>query len=168
MAIAHGEGEKRVLDCIRERRPPLSPAQVVQEFSATLKQYGLSTVTGDKYSAQFVVEAFARHGIRYEPSAGSKSEIYLEALPLLNSGRVEFLDNERMVSQLIRLERRTARSGKDSIDHPPGGHDDLINAVAGALVSARDAGPFLPGDVDDLMVAPEHPSIIWEMKTWTN
>ena len=34
------------------------------------------------------------------------------------------------------LERRTARSGKDSIDHPPGGHDDVINAAAGALVEA--------------------------------
>jgi len=28
--------------------------------------------------------------------------------------------------------RRTARSSKDSIDHSPGGHDDLANAVAGA------------------------------------
>jgi hypothetical protein len=29
---------------------------------------------------------------------------------------------------------RTARSGKDSIDHSPGGHDDLANVVAGVLV----------------------------------
>jgi hypothetical protein len=29
------------------------------------------------------------------------------------------------------LERRTARGGRDSIDHPPGAHDDLANAVAG-------------------------------------
>jgi hypothetical protein len=29
------------------------------------------------------------------------------------------------------LERRTARSGKDSIDHAPNGHDDVANAVAG-------------------------------------
>jgi hypothetical protein len=34
------------------------------------------------------------------------------------------------------LERRTARSGKDSIDHPPGAHDDVANAVAGVLVLA--------------------------------
>ena len=27
--------------------------------------------------------------------------------------------------------RRTARGGRDSIDHAPGGHDDLANAVAG-------------------------------------
>jgi hypothetical protein len=32
------------------------------------------------------------------------------------------------------LERRTSRQGKDSIDHSPGGHDDLVNSVAGVLV----------------------------------
>ena len=34
------------------------------------------------------------------------------------------------------LERRTARGGRDSIDHAPGGHDDLANAVAGAAALA--------------------------------
>ena len=29
---------------------------------------------------------------------------------------------------------RTARGGKDSVDHPPNGHDDLANAACGALV----------------------------------
>ena len=47
--------------------------------------------------------------------------------------------SDRLVNQLCGLERRTARSGKDSIDHGPGGHDDLANAVAGAadLVASR-------------------------------
>jgi hypothetical protein len=34
---------------------------------------------------------------------------------------------------LYALERRTARSGKRSIDQPPNGHDDVINAAAGVL-----------------------------------
>jgi hypothetical protein len=34
------------------------------------------------------------------------------------------------------LERRTARGGRDSIDHGPGAHDDIANAVAGAIVLA--------------------------------
>jgi hypothetical protein len=42
------------------------------------------------------------------------------------------LDHPRLVTQLCGLERRTARGGRDSIDHAPGGHDDLANAVAGA------------------------------------
>jgi hypothetical protein len=38
--------------------------------------------------------------------------------------------------QVTSLERRTARGGRDSIDHAPGAHDDIANAVAGALVTA--------------------------------
>jgi hypothetical protein len=57
-------------------------------------------------------------------------------LPLINSGAVDLLDNERLIHQLIMLERRTSRGGKDSIDHAPGAHDDIANAVAGALVTA--------------------------------
>jgi hypothetical protein len=39
-------------------------------------------------------------------------------------------------AQFVGLERRVGRTGKDSIDHAPGGHDDLANAAAGALVNA--------------------------------
>jgi hypothetical protein len=46
------------------------------------------------------------------------------------------LDIRRLITQLHGLERRTARGGKDSIDHGPGQHDDVANAVAGALVLA--------------------------------
>jgi hypothetical protein len=41
-----------------------------------------------------------------------------------------------MFSQFLGLERRTARGGRDSIDHAPSGHDDIANCVAGALVLA--------------------------------
>jgi hypothetical protein len=44
------------------------------------------------------------------------------------------LENRTLVAQLCSLERRTARGGRDSIDHPPGGHDDLANAAMGALL----------------------------------
>ena len=69
----------------------------------------------------------------YEPAAEPKSELFLELLPVINSRRVALLDNPRLLSQLTALERRTSRAGRDSIDHPPGGHDDLANAAAGAL-----------------------------------
>jgi hypothetical protein len=59
--------------------------------------------------------------------------LYAELLPLMNSGRVELLDQPRLLAQLASLERRTARSGRDTIDHPPGAHDDVANAAAGAI-----------------------------------
>jgi hypothetical protein len=57
-------------------------------------------------------------------------------LPILNSRRCQLLDIPRLISQFHGLERRTARGGKDSIDHGPGQHDDIANAVAGAIVLA--------------------------------
>ena len=60
-------------------------------------------------------------------------------LPLLNSRTVALLDNECLQRQLLGLERRTARSGRDQIDHPRGARDDLANAVAGAIVLAQSA-----------------------------
>jgi hypothetical protein len=46
------------------------------------------------------------------------------------------LDDARLIAQLLSLERRTGGSGKDTITHPRGTHDDVANAAAGALVRA--------------------------------
>jgi hypothetical protein len=58
-------------------------------------------------------------------------------LPALNSRKLDLLDDARLLTQLIGLERRTARGGRDSIDHAPGAHDDLANAVAGLAAATR-------------------------------
>jgi len=76
--------------------------------------------------------------IRYEPASAPKSTLYINFLPLLNSGRVDLLDNPRLVAQLVGLERHTARSGREAIDHAVGAHDDIANAVAGAAAIAID------------------------------
>jgi hypothetical protein len=61
----------------------------------------------------------------------------------LNSGRIELLDNQRLISQLAALERRTARSGKDSIDHSIGQHDDVANSIAGlAAITVTNSGQY--------------------------
>ena len=40
------------------------------------------------------------------------------------------------MAELVGLEWRTARSGKDTVDHSPGVHDDVASAAAGALALA--------------------------------
>ena len=132
LGIAHRERDVAVVDVVRERRPPFSPEAVVEEFSGMLKSYGLYEVVGDRYGGQWPQEQFRKRSITYRTSEQAKSDIYLESLPLLNGGRVDLLDNERLVAQICGLERRTARGGRDSVDHGPGGHDDLANAVLGA------------------------------------
>jgi hypothetical protein len=57
-------------------------------------------------------------------------------LPLFTAGRARLLDVPKLVSQFAGLERRAGPMGKEKIDHGPGGHDDLCNAAALAMVSA--------------------------------
>jgi hypothetical protein len=132
------------LAAIREVRPPFQPDAVVGEFAALMKSYGISRAQSDKFAGDWPLQAFAKVGTKLEPSARPKSELYLELLPLLNGNRCALLDHQRLVSQLCGLERRTARSGKDSIDHGPtaNAHDDIANAVAGALLLVGQHAPM--------------------------
>jgi hypothetical protein len=137
LAIAHTEGDRGVLDCIRECKPPFSPEAVVAEFCDVLASYRVHRIMGDRYAGEWPREQFQKRGVVYEPAEKSKSDLYREMLPLLNSRRVDLLDHGKLVSQLCSLERRTGRgTGRDVVDHAPGGHDDVANAVAGVLVAA--------------------------------
>jgi len=148
-AVAHRDPRSGnfVLDAVRERRPPFSPEQVVSEFATLFKTYHISRVQGVRYAGEWPVEQFRKLGITYEPSADPKSTIYTQALPHLSSGKCELLDIPRLAQQIVQLERRTARGGKDSIDHPTGAHDDLANSALAALVlAATKAGPLIISD----------------------
>lgn len=134
LAIAHLDGATAVLDVVREKRPPFSPDAVVEEFAALLKSYRIREVQGDRYGGQWPSERFTVHGVTYRTSERVKSDIYREIVAPINAARVMLLDLPVLRAQLIGLERRVSRSGKDSIDHSPGGRDDVANAAAGALV----------------------------------
>jgi hypothetical protein len=144
--IARADGDRVVLECLREWKPPFSPEQVVAEFAVLLKRYRITTVVGDRWGGEWCREPFRKHGILYQIADKTKSELYQAFLPLLNSQTVDLLDHPRLISQLCGLERRTARGGKDSIDHGPGphGHDDVVNACALAVYLAK-GGAQVPG-----------------------
>jgi hypothetical protein len=138
LGIAHLEKDGvPVLDALRERRPPFSPDDVVTEFVGLMKSYGIFKAESDRWGGDWVGEAFRKQGITVIPCAKPKSDIYREVLPLLNAHRAQLLDHPRLIAQLCALERRTARGGRDSIDHPPLGHDDVANAAAGVLVLVK-------------------------------
>ena len=131
LAIGHREGDVVVIDAVRERRPPFSPDDVVAEFSALMKSYRVSKVSGDRYAGEWPRERFRDRDVGYEPAEKPKSDLYRDLLPLINAKRLDLIDDKKLQAQLCGLERRTSRAGKDSIDHMPGGHDDVANAVAG-------------------------------------
>ncbi len=139
LGIAHRQGELTILDVIREETVGTSPALVVERFAETLKAYGVRRVTGDKYAGEWPREQFAKHGVTYEISDKSKTEIYAAFLPILNSQSARLIEAPKLETQIVSLERRTTRgTGRDIIDHPQvkGAHDDVANAAAGAVVLA--------------------------------
>ena len=152
LGIAHRENEIVMLDAVREARPPFSPESITKQFAELLKAYHIATVQGDRYAGDWPGEQFRRCGVDYKPSERTTSENYGEMLPMINSGKCSLLDHARMAQQIIGLERKTSRSGKDSISHAPNAHDDIAASVAGALVIALEGegsltrlGDFLVG-----------------------
>jgi hypothetical protein len=135
LAIGHKDRSDKsiVIDAVREVRPPFSPEAVIAEFAAQCRSYRIYLVTGDRYGGEFPREGFAKLSIRYEPSAKPKSDLYRDFLALLNSRRVVYRSTKRSFSNWWGWSGapRTSRGGRGSIDHAPGGHDDLANSVAG-------------------------------------
>jgi hypothetical protein len=137
LCLAHRDGERVVIDALREARPPFSPENIVATvFAPLLKSYRLTTATADRFAGQWVAERFRALGIEVQQSAKPKSDLYRDLLPMLNSGTIELLDNKRAIAQINSLERRVARGGRDSIDSPPGRNEDLANVIAGAACGA--------------------------------
>ncbi len=117
----------------------------MHQVAGVLKQYGLSSVTGDRYASGFIIDAFAAQGITYKFSERDRSTVFTDALPMFVAGSVRLIDNKRLVTQLAALERKTSPGGRDKVDHPRGQHDDAALSACGALVLAvaKAKGPRL-------------------------
>jgi hypothetical protein len=145
LGIAHREQREGsdfavlVLDSLLEQRPPFKPEDVVSRFAEHLQGYDLNEIVMDRYSGEWAKNSFERNGIMVKESELSKSEIYLEFLPLISNGRVELLDNKKLAVQLSSLERKTRAGGKDLVD-VFFGHDDMANSACGALLRAEREG----------------------------
>jgi hypothetical protein len=130
LAIAHRDHERVIVDVVRAWHSK-NPEGTVAEAADLLRRYRVSAVRGDRYSAEWSREAFRKRGIAYEWSELDKSALFLELLPIVNSGAIELLDDDQLLRELRGLERRRGSSGRDRVDHRPGEHDDRANVVAG-------------------------------------
>jgi hypothetical protein len=146
LAIGHADtGGCAIVDRLVEIVPPFSPDAAVRELAAVLRAYGINRVTSDRWGGEWVVEAWRKQGIRCETAQMTRSEYYLEALPIFSARRCELPDGAvspiaaKMLQQFCQLERKTGKN-RDSVDHPyrgggaTGCHDDLSNVTAMLLV----------------------------------
>jgi hypothetical protein len=134
LALSYKDGERTTLALAREWKAPFDPVSVSEEVAAVLRSYRVTQLHGDAYASGFVQSTFKQLGIAYKTSELNRTEIYLTLLPMLMARNVVLLDLPRLSSQLVQLQRRTGRSGRDAVDHARGGADDLANACAGSIV----------------------------------
>jgi hypothetical protein len=130
LAISHREGERCVIDGLWAEKG--DPAAITGRYAEILKQYRIYTCTGDRYGGEWPRQEYRKHGITMTNSDLNRSGLYVEVMPMLQTGAVELPPDEKALTQFTLLERRTGRNGKDTIDHPPNGSDDRCNAIAGA------------------------------------
>jgi hypothetical protein len=153
-AVSHNEDGIVVLDALLEIRAPFNSDQATESVATLLKSYGLSSTTSDRYGAGWVVDAFAKHGIKIRHSERDRSRIYLDCLPLFTAGKARLLDNPRLLTQFASLERKTSVTGRDQVNHPPGGRDDACNAAALSMVLASVVKKPMTFAVPDLNYKP--------------
>jgi len=143
LAIGHYENGVAIIDAVRERKSPYNPETVVAEYADLLRLYRCSAVTTDAYASEWNRAAWRKVGIEHRPASMTASEFYAALVPAVNSGQVALLDDETLKKQLVGLERRLSRGGREIISHAPNAHDDVANAVAGvvAAILKRDNQP---------------------------
>jgi hypothetical protein len=162
VAVGHRQDGRFTLDAVVGKAPPFDPGWTTQELANVVKRYACHEVTGDNYSAEWVQRAWAHNDVRYVVSELNRSELYLEALPLFTQGLVSLPNHPTLLRELRLLERRTHRSGRDTIDHGRNGTDDYANAACGCLrlLTARRGFLDLTGwQSDD---APAQPPLQWQ------
>jgi hypothetical protein len=131
LAIGHRDpfSDRAVIDCVREWQTGV-PTAVSAEAAQLLRSYGISMVYGDPWGSNWVRQPLRELGIEFAQLPMTKSEAYLEFLGICNSGAVELLANEKAIEQICSLQRRTGRSGRDSVDARGGIPEDMANVIA--------------------------------------
>jgi hypothetical protein len=145
LAVAHAETDRKVIiDLIRERKPRFVFADVVREWAALLRSWGIHEVFSDRFGAGLCTDEWARNGIRPRDCENTTAENYIASLPLLTSGRARLVDNATLRSQLTSLERKV-EGGHETVSHPraASAHDDVATSVCGALVCALARQPLI-------------------------
>ena len=134
LCIGHKEKDGRfVCDLIRRVAPPFDPQSVTASFANLCREYRLTKIVSDNYAGEWVSSAWREQGFTHDRSEMPASALYLEALASFARGSISIPDNPQLIRELRQLERRTSRTGRDTVSHPPDGHDDHANALCGAL-----------------------------------
>jgi hypothetical protein len=135
LSLGHVEGERIIIDYVHAWSPPFNASTVLAEACDVCRNYGVTELVSDRFSHGFVQAECQRNRMTWRPSELNKSQLYLNALPNLTSGRVRLLDQPRLLDEFALLERRPGSHGNhDKVDARCGRREDSANAVAGVIL----------------------------------
>ncbi len=138
-SVSHWENNRIIIDLIngRGRRwlRGVNLEGTVRACCEEVRRYGALEVMGDRYASEWPPEAFRREGMGYTVAEKSKSDLYLELVPLFLAGKIEIPADSELIRQLKLLQRRTGTQGRDIIEKPKGSHDDRSNVIAVAVAA---------------------------------
>lgn len=117
----------------------VTPDEAVAQTIEALRRYRVKDVMGDRVGAGYIEHKFTdKKEFKFINCPLSKSDLYLYAIPMVNDGSVELLDDDMGLRQLKALERKRGDHQRDHIDHPKDGHDDRANVDCGLIYMGRE------------------------------
>ena len=133
LAVAHAKDEVAYVDVLTEFAPGGDFIKAVEEMADTLNRFSIREIFGDRYAFGILESLFRRHGIELKMSQGTSSDFYFRLKALVVQEGVVFPNCEKLIDELCRLELVKTAGGTERVDHPRNFHDDMANAVAGAV-----------------------------------
>ncbi len=138
-----------ILDAARHWTPikgqKLNPTTILTEIANLITPYGVQILYTDQYQLESLQQIGLGLGLSIEGvdfTSKSKAKIYGNLQQLVNQKKLELLDPrlsepaERLVNELIWLERRQTAQSTVQISAPEGKHDDMASVLALASFKA--------------------------------
>ena len=147
LAICQKVKGKVYLSCLIEKRPEkgraLKPSEVVRDFAAHMKRYGVRAVMADGHHRESLQEHLSEHGIALiacPEGATGKPLTYNRAKERIYEGSVIIPAIDRLTRQLKEVMAKPLAGGGISLQSPrwkQGGHGDLVSAFVLALYQVQ-------------------------------
>lgn len=147
LAICQKIKGKVYLSCLVEKKPEkgraLKPSEVVREFAAHMRRYGVKAVMADGHHRESLQEHLSAEGIALvacPEGATGKPLTYNRAKERIYEGSVVIPQADRLIRQLKEVIAKPLSGGGISIQSPrwkQGGHGDLVSAFVLALYQVQ-------------------------------
>ena len=138
LCIVESDGKVYRVARYLELRPrpgkPLVPSEVVRQFAAICREYGLRWVVSDGHYREAIVEHLSTHGLGLVDAPGGstgKMEVYTRARAVLHQGLAVLPDDRKFIQQMKEITSKLSANGLIHIRSPRkagSGHGDMVSS----------------------------------------